>query len=595
MANRDDFLNCCFVDRHGGPGAVFPLICLAQERYNHYLVKKRTTIWEDIKGKDACQVLILGGGVNGTGLIRDLALQGVSCVLVDKADFSAGASSKSSRMIHGGLRYLENAEFRLVGEAVAERNRLLRNAPHFVKPLKTTIPIDSWFAGLIKSPLMFLGLPVKVGGRGALIVKAGLTLYDIISGKHGQTPRHFFSSKKKALKETPGLRTNIVCTANYWDAWISQAERLWVEMIQEACSSNPDCAAINYVTAAKNGKDQVLLTDQATGEETLIKPDIVVNATGAWVDSANSAMGFKSKFMGGTKGSHLVIDNEELYNALGDRMVYYEHTDGRVCITFRFMDKVIMGSTDIRVERPDYAQCDDEEIDYMLTSLRGVFPSMDVSRKDIVFTFCGVRPLAASGLDYTSRVSRAHRITVSEPDEERSFRIYSMIGGKLTTFGALAHQTADMMLQELGKKRNGTVDERPYTGAVGYPADDAAKALWTGRTAQENGLNQELMARLLERYGTLAERIVVEKKAAMTPLQSLPDYTVGELQYIAEQECVRHLSDIVRRRSIVTLLGLAREDVLKEMAEIAGNVLDWDEARKEEEIALALKEAGDRK
>ena len=170
-----------------------------------------------------------------------------------------------------------------------------------------------------------------------------------------------------------------------------------------------------------------------------------------------------------------------------------------------------------------------------------------------------------------------------------------MIGGKLTTFGAFAHQTADMMLQELGKKRSGTVDERPYAGAVGYPADDAAKALWTGRTAQENGLNQELMARLLERYGTLAEKIVVEKKAAMTPLQSLPDYTVGELQYIAEQECVRHLSDIVHRRSIVTLLGLAREEVLKEMAEIAGNVLDWDEARKKEEIALALKEAGDRK
>ena len=170
-----------------------------------------------------------------------------------------------------------------------------------------------------------------------------------------------------------------------------------------------------------------------------------------------------------------------------------------------------------------------------------------------------------------------------------------MIGGKLTTFGAFAQQTADRILTELGRKRRGTVDERPYSGAVGYPADDAAKAPWIDRTAQENGITQELMARLLERYGTLAQKIVAQKKAVMTPLQSLGDYTVGEWQYIAEQECVRHLSDMVRRRSIVTLLGLAREEVLREIADIAGAVLDWDQAEKEAEIALALKEAGDRR
>ena len=561
-------------------------------------MKKRTEIWEDIKAKDTCQVLILGGGVNGAGLLRDLARQGVDCLLVDKDDFSAGASSKSSRMIHGGLRYLENREFKLVSEAVSERNRLLRNTPHFIQPLKTTIPIDSWFGGLIKSPLMFLGFPVKVGGRGALIVKIGLTLYDLLTGKQRQTPRHFFSSKAQVLQDVPGMRTNITCAATYWDAWVSQAERLWFEMIQEACTANPanlDCTAINYVTAVKRGTDDVLLRDQATGEETRIKPGIVVNATGAWVDVANGAMGVTSEFMGGTKGSHLVIDNRELYQALGDRMVFYEHTDGRVCITFRFMDKVIMGSTDIRVDHPDHAECDDAEIDYMMTTLKGVFPHLALSRADIVFTFCGVRPLAASNLDYTSRASRSHHIAVSEPDEARSFRIYSMIGGKLTTFGAFAQQTANRILAELGKQRRCTVDEQPYIGAIDYPADDAAKARWTESTAQENGLTPELMARLLERYGTLAQTIVVDKKATMTPLQSLPAYTVGELQYIAEQECIRHLSDIVRRRSIITLLGLARDEVLKEMADIAGDVLGWDDARKKEEIALALKEAGDRK
>src|SRR5210317_511031 len=122
-------------------------------------MKKRNAIWQELKGKDSCDVLILGGGINGTGVLRELAAQGISCVLVDKDDFTAGASSASSRMIHGGLRYLENAEFKLVKEAVKERNHLLQWAPHFVGPLKTTIPIKSWFAGLIKSPLVFLGLP----------------------------------------------------------------------------------------------------------------------------------------------------------------------------------------------------------------------------------------------------------------------------------------------------------------------------------------------------------------------------------------------------------------------------------------------------
>ena len=150
-------------------------------------------------------------------------------------------------MIHGGLRYLENAEFKLVSEAVHERNLLLKYAPHYVGPLRTTIPITSWFAGLVKSPLVFFGLPVTPGGRGAVIVKLGLCFYDLITGKNRQTPRHFFLSKAKSLAEIPGLKSGIVCTATYWDAWISQPERLCVDMVREACRVMPACAALNYV------------------------------------------------------------------------------------------------------------------------------------------------------------------------------------------------------------------------------------------------------------------------------------------------------------------------------------------------------------
>lgn len=551
------------------------------------VMKRRNAVWQQLKGKDSCEVLILGGGVNGTGVLRDLAAQGISCVLVDKNDFTAGASSTSSRMIHGGLRYLENREFKLVREAVAERNRLLRCANHFVKPLKTSIPLDSWFAGLIRSPLVFLGLPVTVGGRGAVVVKFGLWFYDLITRKQRQIPRHFFMSKARSLKEIPGLRAGIACTANYWDAWISQAERLCVEMIREGIMDNPDCVAINYVTADKASADEVTLKDTFSGEETVIRPQIVINATGAWVDAANKNLGLDSRFMGGTKGSHLVIDNKQLYDALGDRMVYYEHTDGRICITFRFMGRVIMGSTDISVENPDDAACDDAEVDYMMKTLKGVFPELEISSDDIVYKFCGVRPLPASGMDFTSRVTRAHRIEDSGPDENRSFPIYSMIGGKLTTFGAFAEQMTDKALAQLGRTRKVSITERPYLGARDYPQDEAAKQRWIDRVASANNLEHDRVMDLLERYGTGAEKIAAETNH--TPLKNLSDYSIGEIEYIAENECILHLSDITRRRSIITITGRGQEAALEELAQVAGNILGWDGERQNEEVEQAFR------
>jgi glycerol-3-phosphate dehydrogenase len=541
-------------------------------------------------------VLILGGGVNGTGLLRELALQGVRCILVDKGDYAAGASSKSSRMIHGGLRYLENAEFKLVSEAVHERNLLLKYAPHYVGPLRTTIPITSWFAGLLKSPLVFFGLPVKPGGRGAVIVKLGLCFYDLITGKNRQTPRHFFRSKAKSLADVPGLKREIVCTATYWDAWISQPERLCVDMAREACGVMPACAALNYVTAAIADRDHVLLRDQASAETVCVRAKVVVNATGAWVDSANKALGAETRFMGGTKGSHLVIGNPALYAALGDRMIYYEHEDGRICITFRFLGKVIMGSTDIRVADPDEAMCEEQEIDYMMTTLKGVFPELKLSRDDIVHVFCGVRPLPYSGVDFTSRVTRSHTLALSEADASRGFPIYSMVGGKLTTFRAFAEQVADTVLARLGQSRAVSTRERCYYGAEGYPKGEQEKCQWIARVAAAGALSSERVAMLLERYGTEAERLAHLPDAEWrTPLQSLPDYTVGEIRMIAESEQLLHLSDLVRRRSVITLLGQADGAALAELAGIVGAVLGWDAACCQREVDLALSEAKGRK
>lgn len=551
----------------------------------------RQAALEQIRQNPAIPVLILGGGVNGAGLFRELALQGVDCLLVDKADFVSGASSKSSRMIHGGLRYLENREFRLVRESLLERNRLLDNAPHYVTPLKTTIPLFSRFGGLLRSALIFLGFDVRPGERGALLVKLGLTFYDFVTRAHRRTPRHFFTSRAATLRDVPGLTPRLVCAANYWDAQVSEAERLCIELLRDARAANPRCHALNYVRPERAEGGAVVLRDELGGATLAVRPHAVVNATGAWVDLANAALGAPTHFMGGTKGSHLVVDNRPLYDALGDRMVYYEHTDGRVCIVFRFLDKVLMGSTDLRIDDPDAARCEESEIAYMLTTLRGVFPGIEVRRDQIAYVFCGVRPLPASGKGVTAIISRGHSLRVVEPTADRPFPIYCLVGGKWTTFRAFAEQVADRLLARLGRPRLCATDRTPIGGGRNCPATDAEREAWVRRVAAARSVCPARVALLLARYGTDAEAYLAGADArAETPLETLPDYSVGEIERIARDEAVVHLSDLVVRRSTLALRGRATPNALHELAEILAPVLGWDAARQAREVRLARDE-----
>ncbi|MFZ2641329.1 MAG: glycerol-3-phosphate dehydrogenase/oxidase [Verrucomicrobiia bacterium] len=548
----------------------------------------REEILQGLKNEPQVSVLILGGGINGAGLFRELALQGVDCLLVDKSDFCAGATSKSSRMIHGGLRYLENREFKLVAESLVERNRLLDNAAHYVAPLRTTIPLTSWFGGLIKSALIFAGFDLAPGNRGLVPITCGLTFYDLVTRHNPKTPRHFVTGKQKSLAATPGLRTDIVATATYWDAWITQAERLCFELIQDAIRANPRCRAINYVSVAGAQDGSVLLKDEATGQTIAARPRVVVNATGGWVDKTNAALGLATRYMGPTKGSHLVVDNKDLHHALDGRMVYYQHDDGRVCIVFPFLDKVIMGSTDIRVEDPDTVRCDEAEIEYMLTTLRSVFPGLKITREQIVFTFCGIRPLPRTGADVTAVISRGHSIRADEPAAGRAFPIYSLVGGKWTTFRAFAEQVADQLMARLGVQRKCSSEQLPIGGGKDFPAEPAGRSEWIRRVAQKTGLTESRVTTLLERYGTAAETYATSATAEQErPLQSLPSYTIGEIEQIVANEYVEHLSDLVCRRSLIALLGNAREPILRELANIAAPRLGWNDARKEQEVKAA--------
>jgi glycerol-3-phosphate dehydrogenase len=256
------------------------------------------------------------------------------------------------------------------------------------------------------------------------------------------------------------------------------------------------------------------------------------------------------------------------------------------------MDRVMMGSTDIKVDNPDEATCDEDEVNYMVSTLKSVFPEIVISREDIVFTFCGVRPLAASGLEYTSRASRAHRTEITDTDADRSFRIYSMIGGKLTTFRAFSEQTTDKILDQLGRARAASTQDRPYLGAQDYPADKAAEAQWIQRVARDSHTDEAYMTHLFKRYGTEAETLAkYQDESWQTPLKTLPDYSTGEVAYLTQTECILHLSDLVRRRSVITLLGHATEGVLQELADIMAPTLGWDELQRKHEIELALTEA----
>jgi glycerol-3-phosphate dehydrogenase len=549
----------------------------------------REAILKIISSKQEISVLIVGGGVNGIGTFRDLALQGVDVVLVEKGDFCSGASAASSHMLHGGLRYLENAEFRLVKEALTERNRLLQNAPHQTKPLPTTIPIFAWFSGMLNAPLKFFNLRDKPSERGAIIIKAGLTMYDLFTRGQQTLPAHVFTSRAESLKKRPNLNPEIVCTATYYDAWMPTPERICMEMILDAEAANPQAHALNYVRAEHASGDMVMLRDEISGESFAVKPKIVINAAGPWIDFANDTLGRRTQFIGGTKGSHLIIDHPELHEVTGGHELFFENKDGRICLFFPLHDKVIVGTTDIRIDNPEDALCTEEEIDYLLESIRLVFPALKVDRSHIVFQFSGVRPLPSSKAATAGQISRDHSIEVMEAGKGIDFPIYSLVGGKWTTFRAFSEQAADKILAKLSLPRKISTEKVAIGGGKGYPKADTERQKWLADLKVKSGLTQDRLDTLFERYGTRAEEIALfiaagEEDEADEPLTTLVDYSQREIIFIATAEKVMHLDDLLLRRSLIAMLGRVTAESLTEVAGIVGDALGWSSAQTQAEI-----------
>jgi glycerol-3-phosphate dehydrogenase len=489
-------------------------------------------------------VLIIGGGINGIGTFRDLTLQGVDTLLIDRADFCSGTSSASSRMAHGGIRYLENGEFRLVREAVQERNRMIQNAPSLVKPLPTTIPIFKTFSGMFNAPLKFLGWLDKPSERGGLIIKVGLIFYDAFTGKNRTVPTHVFDGRSEALKKYPRLNPSIRYAATYYDGIILSPERLSIELLLDAEKEGSHARCLNYVSMVGGNGDKVTLKDEVSGQTFDIAPKLVLNAAGPWIDGTNRSLGLPTHYVGPTKGSHLVLDNPELREAIGDHEFFFENKDGRIVLIFPLFDKVMIGTSDLPIENPDLARCTEEEVNYFIEMVGRVFPGIKVAPEQIVFRFSGVRPLAYTQTKNAGQITRDHHI---QEDMLGKIPVYSLIGGKWTSFRAFSEQVTDRALAFLGQPRK--VDTK--TLPIGAGKDAFA-------------------------------------------LKTDPIYTRTEIASMAEREKIVHLDDLVLRRTLLAYLGQLTRPLVVELSIALGDSLGWDGAQKKAEVVRTLEILADR-
>ncbi|MFZ1042757.1 MAG: glycerol-3-phosphate dehydrogenase/oxidase [Anaerolineales bacterium] len=551
----------------------------------------RSEIFSALKQNPEVSVLIVGAGINGIGTFRDLALNGVDVLLVDRSDFCSGASAASSHMAHGGIRYLENGEFRLVREAVQERNRMIQNAPHLVKPLPTTVPMFKVFSGLFNAPLKFLRLLDQPSERGSVVIKIGLMFYDAFTGKQRTVPRHQFQNRSSSLARWNKLNPKVINTATYYDGAILQPERLGLELISDAEADNPNARAVNYVSLTGGSGNTLLLQDELTDTVYEVKPHLVINAAGPWIDFANRSLGLSTHFIGGTKGSHLVLDQPELRKAIGDNEFFFENKDGRIVLIFPLFDRVLVGTSDIEVENPDEVNCTEEEVDYFIGMIDRVFPAIKITRENIVYRFSGVRPLAASKAKSTGQITRDHEIqSVSGDWTGLNFPVYSLVGGKWTSFRAFSEQVTDKALEFLGKLRQKDTRTLPIGGGRGYPSTPEEIKRKIDGLAAWTGLPAERVQVLFERYGTRAEQIATFiSRVQDLPLKSLPSYSRREIGFIAQYEKVIHLDDFLMRRSMLAMLGRLTRTAVDEIADALGESLNWDGKRKKDETARALK------
>lgn len=370
-------------------------------------------------------VIIIGAGINGAGIARDAAMRGLKVLLLDKGDIASGASSASTRLIHGGLRYLEHFEFGLVRESLRERETLLRIAPHLVKPLTITIPI------------------YNQSKRGRATIRAGMIAYDLLSwGK--SLPRHRMLSRAETLKQSPGLnQEGLLGAAQYFDAQVEFAERLVVENVLDARERGAE--VMTYAPVTKLTVEGVEFVSD--GETHFARASLIVNAAGPWVDQLLERAPVESeRLIGGTKGSHIVVPP---FPGASKSAIYLEaQSDGRPFFIIPWNGNYLIGTTDVRFEDdPDQVRSEWWEIDYLLAETNRAFPDAGLTHERILFTYSGVRPLPWTRNEDEQSITRRHFIR----EHPRMKNLLSIVGGKLTTYRSLAEGCVDLIFRKLGR------------------------------------------------------------------------------------------------------------------------------------------------
>jgi len=545
----------------------------------------------------AVDVVILGAGINGAALARELVLNGCSVVVVDADDIAAGTTRWSTRLVHGGLRYLEYGELTLVRESLAERNRLLQLAPHLVSPLGFVVPVCGWFGGLLAAAARILGGEslarrwAGTRGRGGITVACGLWLYDLLS-TGALWPRRCLVPTTAA--GMPAVDTGRFPLAGvYDDAQMRFPERFTVELLVDARTIAAERNVpfeVRSRHAAHLGADGRLRVAPlaATGGvssaagELHLAPRAIVNATGAWVDRTLGTLlpvdrgAGGAPLIGGTKGSHLLVDHAALRAGLGVHGVYAEAEDGRPVFVLPFGDRlVLVGTTDIPFQGdPSAARTDDAEIDYLLAAVRRLFPGAAPFRGAVVQHYCGVRPLPARRADGRSPagITRRH-LLIRHP--RTPLPLWSIVGGKLTTCRSLAEGAAAEILTVLGRPVTATSRSRPLPGACSARESEelvgrcAARAVAAGLP----GPTAEALARgVVGLFGARAERALEVGAGASTAdtfaLLAGSRLPRGIVRYCCDEEWGETLADLVERRlllvfdpdlAVTTLRAIAAE------------------------------------
>jgi glycerol-3-phosphate dehydrogenase len=489
-------------------------------------------------------VAVIGGGIIGCGVARDAAMRGLRVALFERADFGSGTTSKSTRIVHGGLRYLEMLDFRLVRLDLRERDTLLRIAPHLVQPLEFLIP---FFAGGPVSPLK---------------LRLGLTLYDALSFD-SSLPSHRMLRAADARGADRALRlADVRGGAAYYDARVDLPERLTLENALDA--ETRGAAVVNYCevvsTLVRDGAARgVRVRDVLNGNEADISARVVVNATGAWWERVATAQtGRHFGRIRTTKGIHIVCP------PLTDRaLVLFSDVDRRLVFAIPRAGQTWIGTTDTDYDGdPAQARATRGDVEYLLSSVRTLFPSL--SMDDVLYTTAGVRALVMHG-GRESSVSRMHKVADGEPLPG----VISVLGGKITGYRAIAENVTDAVCTRVGATRRCTTADAPLPGARDEPANP-------NREASPDAAGSLPFLRAL--YGSRAEAVIALAGAAPDLNRRLspryPDIAAQVIFGVRFEHCVR-LSDFIRRR---TLLGASADqgwDAAPPVAALMAAELGW--------------------